>query len=263
MSFNIRYFNLIDGLQSWENRKSSVFQILEKYKPDLIGFQEVLPNQMEDLKNLLCNSLDYKFQSHDRSDGNLKSEECPIFYRKLKANDQGIFWLSKTPEIPSKHWGVHFRHCNWVSFGGDLPFVYYNTHLDHLYTGARIKGMEVLYKKIPEISNDKPSIVSGDFNFGPKSKEYKLFSKFMADSYILDKDNSGKKDITFHNFTGQTTFIPRRFHRKVINDRIDFIWVSKNIEVISSNVLFDIPSKDLPIIYPSDHWPVLATLSII
>jgi endonuclease/exonuclease/phosphatase family metal-dependent hydrolase len=257
MTFNIRYWNTGDKLQHWDNRKSLFFQVLANHLPDIIGFQEVLPVQMADLDAFLCKQHGYEVWAFDRSDGDLTSEGCPIFYRNLTPVDKGIFWLSKTPEMPSKHFGIHFRQCLWIRFDGPKPFVVMNTHLDHRSGSARLKGLAVLKDRIPQIAGNLPIVLMGDFNFSPESREYKNFSSFMADAYRIDGDNQLKDEITFHNFTGQTQYLNKRHWGKVINQRIDYFWILGGVFVDSCRIIFDSPSQANPPIYPSDHWPVL------
>jgi len=53
MTFNIRYDNQGDGVNQWSNRKEKVADLIRKYDPDIIGVQEALHNQMEDLGGAL------------------------------------------------------------------------------------------------------------------------------------------------------------------------------------------------------------------
>lgn len=259
MTFNLRFWNKSDKLQHWDNRKPLFFQVLEKYLPDIIGFQEVQPVQMEDLIEFLCQKHDYKFWVFDRSDGDLKSEGCPIFYRNVTVVKQGIFWLSKTPIKPSKHFGKHKRQCVWIQCSEPKSLVVMNTHLDHLSTNARIKGLKVLETHIPQISKELPVVLMGDFNFGPESKEYGVFSRVMKDSYLLDNTNAMKNEVTFHNFTGQKNYMVKKSWGKVINQRIDFLWMKGQIQVEKCQIIFDNPYNGNPTIYPSDHWAVLGS----
>jgi len=262
MTFNIRFWNERDGLQSWENRKPYFFQILEKYLPDIVGFQEVQPIQMEDLISFLCKQHGYNLWAFNRSDGDIKSEGCPIFYRNLTPAEKGIFWLSNTPERPSKHFGKHKRQCVWLQFKAPEPFVVMNTHLDHLSSRARIKGLNVLKEQISKFITSTPVILMGDFNFSPESREYRYFLPFMKDAYLIDEDNNVKDEVTFHNFSGQTQYLEKKRWGKVINQRIDYIWVFGGIFVNSCQIIFEMPNHDNPPIYPSDHWPVMADISL-
>lgn len=44
MSFNIRFDNDMDGVNSWSNRKQSVINLINRYKPGIICMQEATIN---------------------------------------------------------------------------------------------------------------------------------------------------------------------------------------------------------------------------
>ena len=53
MSFNIRLDHVADSLNNWKYRKDAAAQMIIYYAPDVVGMQEVLKNQLDDLKNRL------------------------------------------------------------------------------------------------------------------------------------------------------------------------------------------------------------------
>ena len=53
-TFNIRYDNPGDSLNNWQYRKDNVAQFIKSQDIDIVGMQEVLHNQLEDLKSRLC-----------------------------------------------------------------------------------------------------------------------------------------------------------------------------------------------------------------
>ena len=48
-TFNIRYDNPGDSLNSWKYRKDRVCEFIREKQPDVLGMQEVLHHQLEDL----------------------------------------------------------------------------------------------------------------------------------------------------------------------------------------------------------------------
>jgi endonuclease/exonuclease/phosphatase family metal-dependent hydrolase len=102
LSFNPRNSQAWDGDNIWNNRRPLVAKILETHRPDVAGFQEVLVDQLEDLKRMLP---DYLYAGVGRKDGEQDGEFAPLFFRNLKAAETGHFWLSDTPERPSNTWG--------------------------------------------------------------------------------------------------------------------------------------------------------------
>lgn len=104
ISFNIRYNNPADGEHAWPLRKERVASLLRFHQADLIGMQEVLQGQLEDLRALLP---EYAWVGVGRDDGKNAGEFSPIFYRasRFEVLDSGTFWLSETPElVASKSW---------------------------------------------------------------------------------------------------------------------------------------------------------------
>ena len=79
ISYNIRYNNPNDGINVWENRKSTIVNFLIDESPDFIGLQEVKHSQ---LLFLLGSMIDYDFIGVGRDDGKTKGEYSPIFYNK-------------------------------------------------------------------------------------------------------------------------------------------------------------------------------------
>ena len=74
MSWNIRYFNLRDGIDAWPNRKDWAADLINRTKPDIIGLQEVVQRQMTDLKKGL---KDYDAYGVGRDDGKRKANTLP------------------------------------------------------------------------------------------------------------------------------------------------------------------------------------------
>lgn len=85
------------------------------YSPDLLGMQEVLHNQMEDLKRGLPQ---YTALGVGRDDGKEAGEYCPIFFRtnRFTLVEYGNFSLSEQPEtIGIKGWDASYnRVTTWA-----------------------------------------------------------------------------------------------------------------------------------------------------
>ena len=135
MTFNIRVDTLIDGFNRWNNRKEKVCDVLERNSADVIGLQEALDRQVDDVQEALPQYSNYFV---GRDNGKQKGESCAIFYRndRFRMDDSGTFWFSDTPEKPSKDWGAMWpRICSWVHLTekrtGEGLYVY-NVHLDVL-----------------------------------------------------------------------------------------------------------------------------------
>jgi endonuclease/exonuclease/phosphatase family metal-dependent hydrolase len=246
MSYNIRYANPADGKHAWDQRKALVASQIRYYKPDLIGFQEVLKTQLDDLESMLS---DYAYVGVGRDDGVEKGEFAPIFFKKDKflLLDWGTVWLSPSPDVPSLGWDAALpRIFTWVKVKDKKTaeaFYMANAHFDHRGVVAQEKSAELLYTQSLELAGDLPMFLTGDFNFNQKAGGYTYLSQQsrIADSYKVAQFRHGPEG-TFNGFTYEME-----------GDRIDYIWTDTRWEVLSYAALSELWEG----ILPSDHIPVL------
>lgn len=74
-TFNIRYDNPADSLNNWKYRKDTIAAFIKANQLDIVGMQEVLHNQLEDLKQRLP---EYAEVGVGREDG--KTQENMLRY---------------------------------------------------------------------------------------------------------------------------------------------------------------------------------------
>ena len=116
-----------------------------------------------------------------------------IFFKKDKFTllKQGDFWLSKTPEIPSKGWDAKImRICSWVylqDIKSKKKFYFFNVHYDHQGKIAREESSKLILERIKTIAGKEPVILTGDFNGDHASTWYRRIadSGILKDSYKL------------------------------------------------------------------------------
>ena len=164
MTFNIKNSRDFSNPKNiWLNRKDRVLKIIQKYKPDIIGLQEVYEDQLDFLSD---NLPEYKYKGVGRDDGIRAGEFSPIFYRQLKIKNSGTFWLSDQPNTCSNTWGGLFRICTWINFENIIPFAVYNTHFENTESSIRLKSIPLVISRIENHSPNQPVILCGDLNFG-------------------------------------------------------------------------------------------------
>jgi endonuclease/exonuclease/phosphatase family metal-dependent hydrolase len=256
MSFNVRNSNSKDGDNAWPKRTELFFATISAYGPDLIGFQEVLADQHD----AICARLgDYAFAGVARDDGKRKGEWSHIGYRKARFTlvDSGTFWLSETPEIPgSKSWDAALtRICSWVRLretATGKEFVYANTHFDHVGKIARQEASKVISQRVSAIAAGAPALLSGDLNINEDNPAYSVFVNPTTpgairwiDSFRTLHPQRGPEEASFNGFKGTTK-----------GSRIDFIFHTAHF--VATAAAIDRTSKDGR--YPSDHYPVTATV---
>lgn len=254
MTYNIRV--AVDkGENSWENRKEAVASIIRESNADIVGLQEALKIQLDDLKTLLP---EFEYVGVGRDDGKTSGEYSAIFYNKNRFEiiEDSTIWLSDTPEVPSIGWDAAYKRVlTWAKirdrFTGKT-FYHFNTHLDHKGEIAKLEGANLVNDKVAEITVKEPAVVTGDFNFPPDYKAYQLLvggrRDYMFDAQkVAEKDSSGD-NVTFNDFG--------EFVQK--GNKIDYIFVKNDIEVKSHKIIYDKINGR----YPSDHMPVVAEVVI-
>ena len=250
MTFNIRLSTDSDKENSWNNRKTDALALMEYYHPDIMGVQEAVPEQMIDIKNGLQH---YDFVGVGREDGKNKGEYSAIFYdkNKLEVVKSGTFWLSETPEKPSKGWDAAYnRVCTYALFKtkkGGKKFWAFNIHFDHVGNVARVNSANLILEKIKEFNpKNLPVVLTGDFNLTDSTEPIKIISKSLSDSYYFSEKTHYGPKATFQAFDINIA----------AKERIDYVFV-KGFKVLSNRTIND---KRENLLYPSDHFPVLAKL---
>ncbi|GGO99027.1 endonuclease/exonuclease/phosphatase family protein [Stakelama pacifica] len=247
MSFNVRYAS-DTGEHSWPERRPVAIATIRAAHPDVIGTQELLKRQGDDIVRALP---DYRWFGIDRRGGH-DDEHMGIFYRpdRLTLLRHGEFWLSDTPDKPgSMSWGVDLpRNVNWAVFetkGADAHrFLFLDTHLAHrdVDAEARQRSAAQIVARLPDMAKGMPLVLAGDMNARPDSEAYATFAEALTDAREAAKVSKGP-DNSFHDFTGTA------------DRRIDYIFV-RGFDVLSDTTDTFHEGK----VYPSDHFPVVAKL---
>lgn len=250
MTYNIRYNNPGDGVNAWPNRKDWVKDLVEYYDTDILCVQEALKDQVD----YLLKDSRFELEGVGRDDGETRGEYTAILYNKKRFRKEkaGTFWLSETPGQPSKGWDAQIiRICTWVKLfdkATKKDFFVFNTHYDHMGVKAREKSSELIREKIKQIAGKLPVILSGDLNTNPETQPISVLKTFLKDAKEISKAKPYGPEGTFNAF---------KFDAK-LKDRIDYIFVNDQFDVLKFAVLSD--SKDQR--YPSDHLPVLVKVQL-
>jgi endonuclease/exonuclease/phosphatase family metal-dependent hydrolase len=245
MSYNIRLGSAQDGTNSWALRYTATGKMLEDQKPDVFGVQEALEYQVRYIEEM-CG---YESVGVGRENGKKEGEHMSIFWNKKTVSmlKWGTFWLSETPEKPSKGWDAEcFRTATWALMKDKKTgkkFYFVNTHLDHKGTEAQKNGLKLIVDRIAEINPDGlPMILTGDFNIEPKNPALKdLDARMQSARNIAEKTD----DHATYNGWGKSSTM------------IDYIYVSG----FSSCPEYQTVTKryeDRKFI--SDHYPIFARL---
>lgn len=275
-TYNLRNANGGDSLagNGWGYRYPVIAKMVQFHDFDIFGTQECFLHQLKDLKNALPK---YDYIGVGRDDGKDKGEHSAIFYRtdKFEVIEKGDFWLSETPNVPSKGWdAVLPRICTWGHFkvkATGFEFLFFNLHMDHIGKKARVESAFLVQKKMKELGENLPAILTGDFNVDQTHESYTALvaQGNLRDSYEIS-DFRYATNGTFNGFEtdGYT------------ESRIDHVFVSPGFHVVKYGVLTDsyrelkkdaknadvkdypseISVKSYEARVPSDHFPVKVLL---
>jgi len=250
-TFNVRW-DAPEDEHRWEQRRARSVQMLHDWAPDLLGLQEPLHSQLEQIAEGLPA---YTVVGVGREDGRRGGEFCPILYRtaRFDLKEGGTFWLSGTPSVPgSVGWGNRIpRICTWAVLEEretGSEFSLYNVHLDHESQAAREKSVQLLIDTLQENAAVGPIIVTGDFNAEPGNPAVQRLQAADSPAPVSALSlASPTPPGTFHGFTGRASGGP-----------IDYIFLSPEWHVLAADVLTGDGARP----FPSDHFPVAATLRL-
>ena len=261
MCFNVRTSTAPDLSNAWANRREMLVRTIVAFDPDLLGLQEVMPDQAAYLREALAG---YGFVGVGRDDGRAKGEFSPIFYRpqRFELLGAGHFWLSETPDVPgSKSWDAALpRIATWVKLrdrrAGEEPgageLLYVNTHWDHAGTLARLRSAAVMRQRIGSLVSPATAvIVTGDLNCTEDDEPYAILlgrgsdEPALIDSHRAAHPQRLTDEASFHGFKGT-----------VAGSRIDFVLHSERLETVEASIDRTRENER----YPSDHFPATAIL---
>ncbi|MDD6888680.1 MAG: endonuclease/exonuclease/phosphatase family protein [Bacteroidales bacterium] len=276
VTYNLRNENDWDAAygNGWKDRLPVAAAQLQFIRPDVLGTQELKAGQVNDMLNAMPQ---YSYIGVAREDGKEDGEYSAIFYNRERISliDSGNFWISETPDRPSKGWDAQCtRICTWGKFAtaDGATFFFFNMHMDHVGIIARREGGKLIVNKIKEIAGDGATVIlSGDFNVDQSSEVYGVFagSGILIDSYEAAHYRFAPNG-TFNSFDPANT----------TTSRIDHIFVSNNVAVDRYGILTDMrweadtdadahkgndaPTEinltQRPIRVISDHYPVVVYL---
>lgn len=252
MSFNVRFPSPNDGPDVWEARRDIMVKVIRRYKPDLIGTQELYQLQGDYIAGKLPG---YSWFGLSRR-GNHEDEHMGVFYRRsrLEVLDSGNFWLSETPETPgSRSWGMFLpRMVTWGEFRDKKTgrqFRFFNTHFPYREQDdvARQHCARLIVERVRALPPETTVIMTGDFNSDVSAEPHRILTTALTDAWQQMRNAAGPR-ATFHRFTGKPAAL----------GRIDWILYRGELAPQSVKTITDNRNGR----YPSDHFPVLAVFKL-
>lgn len=228
----------------------------------IIGLQEVLSNQLTDIKNGLGSPWTHIGVARD--DGKASGEYSPILYRTdaVRLLYSETKWLSPTPDVPSFGWDAGSRRIVTIgvfeSISTGTRFIHANTHLDNVSSQARVQGILVALARVKAVQETWDPLgvsLTGDFNSVPGGDAYQsllntgymeeVYSKATADQRI------GPYQLTY------TGFVPGQ-----VGSRFDFIWLGPASLGLYTVQRYEILNNVVGEMYISDHRAVVGDVTL-
>ena len=247
VTFNIRYDNPDDPL-TWEQRRSKVASTVGYF--DILGFQEALVNQVDDLAEALPNHDHYGV---GRDDGRVAGEHCPIFWNRARFDllHAETKWLSATPDVPgSVGWDAALPRTATIVVLNDRQtgkiIRVVNTHFSHIGAEARALAARMLSLQFA-MSGADIDVLLGDLNAEPESLSMAILEGGgLSDAYDVAEKRCRKNIGTYTGFpTGGLRGAPRIDHILVRGGSV--LWFCAEEQIIEG-------------FYISDHLPVYIAL---
>ena len=275
---------------AWQERCDDMIDLVRKLDLDVFGLQEVRPEQAKFLAERLP---EFEYVGEHRGADRKSDEASPVCYRKSRFNalKHGTFWLSETPETPGvKGWGAACpRVCSWLLLEDretGLRFCFANTHTDHVSELARKEGMLLVIRRMKEFGAGVPIVFTGDHNCRETEAPAEAVSKLLKNALYESETPPAGPWRTFNGWKWRDREVSavdamklpknvrnarkgspdgerRRNGAHVYEEcgpRIDYIYVSPGVRVFDYATHAD-PRPGTKL-YPSDHFPLTATLEI-
>ena len=214
MTFNIRYGTADDGAHAWPHRREHVVSTIRDHAPHILGVQEALRAQLDELAKALPR---YREIGVGRDDGREAGEYTALLVdtSRFAIAAHGTFWFSETPEVPgSTSWGNRItRIATWARLAdrasrGDTVRVY-NVHWDHESQPSRERSAELLLRRVA--ADGSPSdglLLLGDFNADEGNAAVRALLADQASSLrnaLRERHPDATMVGTFHGFRGDSS----------------------------------------------------------
>jgi endonuclease/exonuclease/phosphatase family metal-dependent hydrolase len=248
LSLNLRFGLADDGPHGWGFRRDGVVKLFCSESPHFISVQEANHFQTD----FLVKHLPGYACIGRRTPAPFFWQDNIIFFRRdIGCLEQKHFFLSETPQFPSRSYGSQFPRQGTLGLFQlhGRRVICINTHLD-FETPAQMGALDVIHDQLRVFSKNEPIVLMGDFNATPESPCYKRLTGHTEGSsgeFLFQETFKAPYPSTFHRFTGTSKA-----------GYIDWI-LFRNLCLKSCCVL----EGTMDGVYVSDHFPVKAAFAFL
>ena len=254
MSFNVRTtLTETNTDNNWDNRKGACMELIKDHMPTLIGVQEAkYAHHWTYLKEQLADEYSGYGVNRDTGKESGTGETMGILYNKsvIQKLDGGTFWLSETPNTPSKGFGASYSRCaTWGLFKHKTTgkkFCYINTHIDHQVALAQVEGMKLISEFFQQYKDEYLLFITADFNMKSDNVAFDPIEAYMYNTREVAPEELTDYDTTFNGFTTGK------------NSIIDHIYCSNYLKVIEYHTI----NENYGVTFVSDHYPIYSIIKL-
>lgn len=253
----------------WENSRDAVAQLIVDADWDIFGVQEGGNLVREELPKLVKQKggkYKWWFQRPDPSISDkedTKNLANGMVWRsdRFKVSNKKVYWLSPTPDTPSKAWEEKIRHWRFVMSATvkdkktGLEFIFMVTHCP-LMKSVNEKCAKLIVEREKRMNPDnKVVIFVGDMNSRLDSPYTQIIRTHFTDTRAIAKV---KSEISGTMNGAEVRETPKGY-------TIDYVYIRGNelkYEVSSHKVYTDRYMIGDKLLFPSDHCPVGAKITL-
>lgn len=253
--------NLLNDLTYWEKRAPLILQNLQELEPDLVAMQEVaLPennaawfaDQLGGYSTYLCP----KTNGRGRKEGLAILSRLPVqLYDTLALGAQNRVAQRVIVQKDKHRWMFVNTHLFWSPF--DDP--------------VRVQQVQLLLNWVPQQLH---AVICGDFNSMPEYRAIRVIKRRMNSAY--ESAHGHEPEHTYPTPLKRGPGLRHSARRAAMQvagrvldtpcdgwcGTVDYIFISRPVQVNDCQVVFTKPSLYDGNIYPSDHMGLSASLNL-
>ncbi len=256
---------LADPVLSPLHRSELFKTLLDQYAPDVVGLQEA-KGVWQELLESYPQDTGYGYTAAVKINPDAQGYTAILYKQsRFELLEEGVFWLTDTPDVPSSIVDRYMRNCTWALLldkETEQSVYVFSTHL-HDPMGAaadEVRALQTQYllEKAAQVMRTHPeasSLIMGDFNARPNNDPASASKNCYNKDLETHMSAAGYQDArvateygakgSFHGF-GKYSAI------------LDYLFASADFQIEDFSVLDEKINGD----YVSDHYALLSRVRL-
>ena len=239
-----------DSLNHWKARQRGLPPLVRFHQVDVMAIQGAQAHHLEFAKNELREYAALK----PKMEHPLPAEHTALLYRKERfaPEQSGLFWLSLTPDEPSKGWDARQKvTCTYALLFDRMTesrFWVLATRLDAEGGKARAESLKLILSKIDAFNagpDRYPVMVLGNLQCAPGDNSLLPFNEQMVDAGQLGEFACYGPQGTYNNYQIEQS--------PGFDQKRDYVYCSRQGWVVERCAVLTDTYRGRPL---SDHYPL-------